>query len=102
MHAGSYLILGKGETVPDGVLGFDLCDEKLGIYRRNEVVVPKFAAPDLEAAGDAAAPAAAAACCRCCSCRCLLLLPLLLCCSCAAAAAAAAAAPAPLSLARSW
>ena len=42
MHAGSYLILGKGENIPEGVIGFDLCDEKLGIYRRNDVVVPKF------------------------------------------------------------
>ena len=64
MHSGSFLILGKGEAVPDGVLGFDLCDEKLGIYRRNDVVVPRVQAPDVgvpsEASAAAAAPAAAA------------------------------------------
>jgi len=64
MHAGSYLILGKGENIPEGVIGFDLCDEKLGIYRRNDVVVPKFQSPELGAPTDiapsAATPSAAA------------------------------------------
>lgn len=49
MHEGSYLILGKGEQLPDGVLGFDLCDEKLGVYRRNDVVVPHLDADALGA-----------------------------------------------------